>query len=382
MNSTLNRLSKNIFIRKWPLLRALACSFQLFVAHTLLPSCGMTGKRVSSGAGPEDLIGISYPQNGTGKLAIVTATAERRSLFRTGFNGTLELYRPGTDPGFMAVPALNRPPDHFYPSGIDYVPVSRDKRWRGKALLYVGNNASGSVEVFEVRGSDFIFLARLGSDLEPNGVAAHADGRVFVSRMKRNVSRKDDPAVVPPGRPAGKANSISMYDPGSAGGDHGSWSEVIAGLNGANGLAIGPQGTSLIFCSYHSGIIRSVSLHSGTGRPMGVPIVILRVPFKTDNIKRLDDRIYSVCGQRNLLGVAGNFLLRLPTAPGNLVLLRHQNGEWKVEERSEWLHGHNLAPSTAWITGKTLYAGQPFSNNVFTKLLPAPPDPKASQFIR
>lgn len=353
------------------LLSPLLSGSSLLLCAASSVSCTGNAPRLASGAGPEDLVRISYPQGENGRDGIVTATAKHRSLFSHNSNGQLELYRPGIDSGFEPVQTADGQPAPFYPSGIDYVPESRDKRWRYKALLYVGNSAAGSVEVFEIKGGKFIHLDQLGQNLDPNGIAAFPDGRVFVSRMRNFATSSDKPEVLSGRKLTAAENTISMYDPGDESGRPSSWSTVIQGLDGANGLAVGPGGRSLLFCSYHTGVVRSVPLDSHTGRPTGTPEVIYKASFKADNLKRLGEGRYSLCGQRGFLGVAGNFLLGLPTAPGDLVLLNHRPGQWEITARGEWLDGHRLAPSTGLVVGNTLYSGQPFSKGVFMKKIHA-----------
>jgi len=334
----------------------------LAVAATLACSCKL-GTRIPSGSGPEDLVVV--PAGTNGRCSIVTATA-RRSLFFPGKDGRLEIYSSGSDGGFIELPVTNRMPRPFYPAGVAYVGRSADKKWKGRSLLYVCNSAGGSVEVFQLKAHFASHLGSLGSGLHPNGIAVSPDGRVFVSSMSKFRTYQDEPRVVVGSLKTGIMNSIAMYSPGRSGGIAGSWHTVIEGIDGGNGLALGPAGNSLLFCSYYSGTVHSVPLSSTNGFPLAVtPRPVVKVGFNADNLKEMSDGRYTLCGQRSFFLAFIHFLTHIPCSSGGMVVLRHDGKGWIAIDHSEWLKGHDCSPSTVILQNAMLYAGQPVTDGVF-----------------
>lgn len=335
----------------------------------LLPGCGPHEPTIASGPGPEDLEIVRIGNAD----ALVTGTA-RRPLRGAAPDGKLELHRPGQDSGFLPVFHGGTPDTFpFSPAGICRVARSEDRKWRGKSLLYTTNKARCSVEVFEIRHGGLIHLARLGPSpllSEPNGIAAFPDGSVYVSDFGLFPSwRGDRPGAAGlPGKSERTNNAVYAYVPPAEGGSGGSWHTALTGFDGANGLAAGPGGRSLLVCSWHAKEIWSFdrdpvtrSLPDRPGRRLPIDL-----RFHPDNLKRTAEGRYEVCGQSSLLLSALNLLFSVPCSSGGWVSFAWDGRELQAHDRSASLQGHRQSPATALPLGGQVYSGQPKAAKVFS----------------
>ena len=339
----------------------------------LLPSCASKGTFIPSGPGPEDLVAAEWQ----GKPAIFTGVV-KRLLSGSCPNGAIQVYRPGVDSSFHTIFQGSAGTLPLSPSGISYVACSRDRKWHGKSLLYVANQASGSVEVFSI-GEEIEYLGTLkdiGSGKKkgrPNGIHAFPDGTVYVSQMSMIPGFSSRPPIV--GSRPGLAiqnNMVSRYRPPAGGGAGGKWAVQVSGLNGANGICGTPEGDRLFVCSYHSQKLWQFRRDPATGDldPSVPPRALdLRIPFKPDNLKYTPEG-YQLCGQKYVLLSGLQLLLDSPISPGGWLSLKIEGDHVSAIDRGALLEGHRGSPSTAIIAGGRVYSGQPVSKGVFTRPLP------------
>jgi len=329
---------------------------------------GITGcadssaRRIPSFAGPEDLVNI-----GTAKKPIIaTGTTERCNGEKYG---RIEFYEPG-DVAFSVAP-LNR---RFSPVGLVFVSKANTKRKERTGTLYVTDSLEGKVEILEVCGRRLTGVSRTTTPLRkdkvkrPNGIAVFDDGTIYVTGMSLWPKRKDDPTVVSDPTLLFQKNSVACYHPGKK-----CWETVLTGFNGANGIAPGPEGKSLLVCSYHSQRIWIFQRDPKTGllKNEGRQVLPLELPFHPDNLKYVGDGWYDVCGQKGRLTAGLQLITRLPFSTGGWVRFHWDGKNLTSQDRSNLLKGHYLAPSTALEAGGRVYSGQPVSSGVFTRPMPA-----------
>jgi hypothetical protein len=327
---------------------------------------GITGcadssaRRIPCFAGPEDLVNI-----GTAKYPIIaTGTTER---YNGKKYGRIEFYEPGRDAAFSVVPVNRR----FSPVGLVFVSKTNTKRNERTGTLYVTDSLEGKVEILEVCGRRLTGISRatkpLGGKEKPNGIAVFDDGMIYVTGMGLRPKWKDDPTAVSDSTLPFQENSVARYHPGEK-----SWETVLTGFNGANGIAKGPEGKSLLVCSYHSRQIWVFQREpkSGLLKNEGRQVLPLKLPFHPDNLKYVGDGWYDVCGQKGWLTAGLQLFTRLPFSTGGWVRFHWDGKNLTSQDRSSLLKGHYLAPSTALEAGGRVYSGQPLNSGVFTRPMP------------
>ncbi|MEM1085140.1 MAG: hypothetical protein AAGI48_13590 [Verrucomicrobiota bacterium] len=355
--------------------------FWLFAAKLvfsfLLTSCSPVGVLIPSSPGPEDLATFEVD----GKTFIVTGTAKRftrPSKEDLGRIEVLDVSRPHD--GFQAWESrkMRANPDAsgiqdrwgLIPVGIDSI---KDPTIPTRTLLYVvsagrdeeGRRSDGRVAVYKV-GSNGLDA---GLSLEPspylsaaNGLAVAPDGTIFVSNFNNFSFSPDDPKAVvrdltdkvdrAPG------GTVVSMRPGEHGGD-GKWRIVAEGFAGANGMAVSPDGSHLLVCSYYGRAI-----HAFRRSPEGVSLEKLPDPvrsfsFHLDNLKSLGDDEYTVVGQTSIAGGVWHFLTRQPTFPGAGQRFRWTPGAESalIHDYSDSLRKDRCGPSTAIPIKDWIYVG-------------------------
>jgi len=336
-----------------------------FVIPLACLACAPEATRLTTGPGPEDLVRVRSNRGD----AIVTASV-KRSLF-TGLSeqGRIELCRIGKGQEFHTVfEGGNCDTFPFYPAGISYVEHSTAAGFAGKSLLYVTNEIRQTVEVFEVRGEKIRFLTSLGkfpTTTQPNGIAAFPDGSVYVSVMRPFPSKENPQVVIQ--QAVDTSNTVLAYQPPEGGGEEGRWSTCITGINGANGLAAGPGGRSLLVCAWHSKKVWSFARSPKTRELVREkPIELFKdLAFHPDNIKRMSEGRYELCGQTNFPATALHMITGLPVSHGGWISFVWDGKNLRSTDRTALIKGHRRAPSTALLIDGKAYAGQPIAAGVF-----------------
>lgn len=348
----------------------------LLILIGLLPLSAMAQSRIlSSGPGPEDLEFMDWG----GRPALITATVTRLGLGKKS-PGRLEVHVLGSDSGFLPQPCAY--PPGWKPVGLSVLPRSRAPGLAGRQLVYVINVApsgglkGGQVEVFEIRGTAVHYLGHLGFSpllAEANALVADADGTVYVSLFNTLPCREPKltlPAADSVEAHTARKNAIACYTPGPDARDALSsaapeatapvrvfslrprWRIVAAGVRGANGLALTPDGRHLLCNVYHN---RQVIAFPRQGddslrEPFSIP-GLDDLPFGPDNLKALPDGRYTTAGQRSFSLSAVHFLSfgSLPTSAGDALTFRLTPDLRLDGKPLSWrasLKGDGHAPST------------------------------------
>lgn len=327
--------------------------------------------------GPEDL---TIAKAGSSQL-LVTGTATRAPLLQR-FGGTgrievLDLDKPES-PAQVVYSRSQRgtsEQDGFAPVGLHSVPHPKHPF---RNLLYVANNI-GRVDRFEVEAGKIHHVS--STPHSPlldgiNGLVATRSGTIYASTFGLSPFTSDKPqAGAPPVGDKPGTNTVLAFHPRSAGGND-QWEVVAHGFAGANGLALSPDESHLLVCSYYGKAIHAFKREPHTGKLVGTPEKIRSLEFRPDNLKALGDHHFSVAGQRRVLPTVLHFMVPLlPTASGAGECFQWKSGKAakQVTDYTSVLRRDRLAPSTAIPHGSTLYTGHILRRGIGAWKLPDPP---------
>lgn len=346
----------------------------------VLPSCHPSGIGIPTHPGPEDLALVKT----AGGMRLLTGTAPRTDRSPgPGDKGRIEMLDPDHPrDGFEVIweQSMAAGPDHggFVPTGLHAIP---DPGHPGRTLLYVANagqkaDPRGRVSVFEIKETRAVprwetpgtsLLQRI------NGVTVARDGTIYASNFGTNPFARDAPragALSPTGK--APVNTVVRFRPKASGGS-GEWEVVAHGIAGANGLALTPDESHLLVCSYHAKTIHAFPRDPRTG-DLKDPVIGVRtkLPFHPDNLKALGNHDYFVAGQRNFIGTALQMFFQFPTGQGGGERFRWLPGRTaeRVSDYTPLLRTDRCSPSTALPVGDSLYAGHVVSPGVRVFQLP------------
>lgn len=335
-------------------------------------SCMTKMETIASGCGPEDLCPVKVD----GRDGILTATAHRRiaQLGSKHPHGALELFVPGRDSAFKVIfPNATQHGSPLFPTGICKIDGVRGRS--SQQLIYVANSftnpskSGGSVEVFSLAGEHATYLGKLGPEdlpANPNGIAVAPDGAVYVSAFQIVPKCKDAPCLDPSAPKGSATNSIYCFRPGNGSLLDGKWTRVASGFNGANGLAMNAEGTTLLACSYHSRNIWLMKRNPINGALTGKPTPLaLELDFHPDNLKHLGKNRFTVCGQKSLGAAALNLACNLPVSPGGAIAFTLTDGKaTDVLRLTDRMKSNRNSPTTALEIGGDFYFGHVITKGV------------------
>jgi arylesterase/paraoxonase len=295
--------------------------------------------------GPED---IEVDTSAAGPRLIVSSL-ERRTAKAEGAIFAVPLPEGGPIQPFEIV---GRDNVRFSPHGISLV---YSEGWR----LYVINHVSPCchvIEIFEVKGSQLIFVDRLASTLlrSPNDLVALADGQIYVTNMgwtRGLLGLLGLLFAVPNG------NVVHYKD--------GRWTVAADGIAYANGIAINRSGDTLYVAATREKAIAVFPRNRETGT-LDPRVESIDIGSGVDNLSWADSNTLIAAAHPKLLALARHSRDKAHVAPSQIysVSVRSPDGEPRVKLVYEDNGCAVSAASTGIQWNGALYMGQIFNRGI------------------